>query len=137
MGAAHSVTMSPILTQVMKIIMTLTVEESGRVRYIKRPGALLEAGCVIARLELDDPTKVKPVSLPGDSCAAVPSKWTFSGDKTEELPWLGHEQGCVSILAQSGACMAMLHPPAGCIGAQVAAVCAVVLLCIGITCVLT
>uniref|UniRef100_A0A8C6J096 Uncharacterized protein n=1 Tax=Melopsittacus undulatus TaxID=13146 RepID=A0A8C6J096_MELUD len=46
--------------EVMKIIMTLTVEESGRVHYIKRPGALLEAGCVIARLELDDPTKVKP-----------------------------------------------------------------------------
>ncbi|KAM4649457.1 LOW QUALITY PROTEIN: acetyl-CoA carboxylase 2 [Amazona ochrocephala] len=46
--------------EVMKIIMTLTVEESGRVRYIKRPGALLEVGCVIARLELDDPTKVKP-----------------------------------------------------------------------------
>ncbi|XP_067163412.1 acetyl-CoA carboxylase 2 [Apteryx mantelli] len=46
--------------EVMKIIMTLSVEESGRVRYVKRPGALLEAGCIIARLELDDPTKVKP-----------------------------------------------------------------------------
>ncbi|XP_071428069.1 acetyl-CoA carboxylase 2 [Pithys albifrons albifrons] len=44
--------------EVMKIIMTLTVEEAGRVRYIKRPGALLEAGCVIASLQLDDPTKV-------------------------------------------------------------------------------
>ncbi|XP_053938279.1 acetyl-CoA carboxylase 2 isoform X2 [Cuculus canorus] len=49
--------------EVMKIIMTLTVEEAGRVHYIKRPGALLEAGCVIARLELDDPTKVKPAQL--------------------------------------------------------------------------
>ncbi|KFQ91765.1 Acetyl-CoA carboxylase 2, partial [Nipponia nippon] len=46
--------------EVMKIIMTLTVEEAGRLHYVKRPGALLEAGCVIARLELDDPTKVKP-----------------------------------------------------------------------------
>ncbi|KGL89459.1 Acetyl-CoA carboxylase 2, partial [Charadrius vociferus] len=46
--------------EVMKIIMTLTVEEAGQVHYVKRPGALLEAGCVIARLELDDPTKVKP-----------------------------------------------------------------------------
>ncbi|XP_075372691.1 acetyl-CoA carboxylase 2 [Mycteria americana] len=45
--------------EVMKIIMTLAVEEAGRVHYVKRPGALLEAGCVIARLELDDPTKVK------------------------------------------------------------------------------
>ncbi|KAM9281257.1 acetyl-CoA carboxylase 2 isoform 2-T2 [Morus bassanus] len=46
--------------EVMKIIMTLAVEEAGRVHYVKRPGTLLEAGCVIARLELDDPTKVKP-----------------------------------------------------------------------------
>ncbi|KAJ7416156.1 Acetyl-CoA carboxylase [Willisornis vidua] len=57
-GAAVSVTVSPVPAQVMKIIMTLTVEEAGRVRYIKRPGALLEAGCIIARLQLDDPTKV-------------------------------------------------------------------------------
>ncbi|NXJ91407.1 ACACB carboxylase, partial [Corythaixoides concolor] len=46
--------------EVMKIIVTLAVEEAGRVRYVKRPGTLLEAGCVIARLELDDPSKVKP-----------------------------------------------------------------------------
>ncbi|KAK2522859.1 Acacb [Columba guinea] len=46
--------------EVMKIIMTLAVEEAGRVHYIKRPGTLLDAGCVIARLELDDPSKVKP-----------------------------------------------------------------------------
>ncbi|XP_066055535.1 acetyl-CoA carboxylase 2 isoform X2 [Chamaea fasciata] len=46
--------------EVMKIIMTLSVEEAGRLQYIKRPGALLEAGCVIARLQLDDPSKVKP-----------------------------------------------------------------------------
>lgn len=47
--------------QVMKMIMTLNVQESGRVKYIKRPGAVLEAGCVVARLELDDPSKVHPV----------------------------------------------------------------------------
>lgn len=56
--------------QVMKIIMTLAVEEAGQLHYVKRPGALLEAGCVIARLQLDDPSKVKPVSLPE---AAIPS----------------------------------------------------------------
>lgn len=62
-------TVSPPL-QVMKIIMTLAVDEAGRLCYIKRPGALLEAGCVIARLQLDDPSKVKPVSLLE---AAIPS----------------------------------------------------------------
>uniref|UniRef100_A0A8C3I926 Acetyl-CoA carboxylase beta n=1 Tax=Chrysemys picta bellii TaxID=8478 RepID=A0A8C3I926_CHRPI len=49
--------------EVMKIILTLEVKESGHIHYIKRPGALLEAGCVIARLELDDPTKVHPAQL--------------------------------------------------------------------------
>ncbi|XP_055002917.1 acetyl-CoA carboxylase 2 isoform X1 [Sorex araneus] len=44
--------------EVMKMIMTLSVQESGRVRYLKRPGAVLEAGCVVAHLELDDPSKV-------------------------------------------------------------------------------
>lgn len=47
----------------MKIILALVVKESGHIHYIKRPGALLEAGCVIARLDLDDPTKVHPVSI--------------------------------------------------------------------------
>ncbi|XP_074177766.1 acetyl-CoA carboxylase 2 isoform X3 [Rhinolophus sinicus] len=46
--------------EVMKMIMALNVQESGRVKYIKRPGAVLEAGCVVARLELDDPSKVHP-----------------------------------------------------------------------------
>ncbi|EGW10621.1 Acetyl-CoA carboxylase 2 [Cricetulus griseus] len=44
--------------EVMKMIMTLSVQESGRVRYVKRPGVVLEAGCVVARLELDDASKV-------------------------------------------------------------------------------
>lgn len=43
------------------MVMTLNVQESGHVKYIKRPGAVLEAGCVVARLELDDPSKVHPV----------------------------------------------------------------------------
>ncbi|XP_076778578.1 acetyl-CoA carboxylase 2 isoform X2 [Arvicanthis niloticus] len=49
--------------EVMKMIMTLNVQESGRVKYIKRPGVILEAGCVVARLELDDPSKVHAAQL--------------------------------------------------------------------------
>lgn len=48
----------------MKMVMALSVQESGRVRYVKRPGAMLEAGCLVARLELDDPSKVHPVCSP-------------------------------------------------------------------------
>lgn len=48
----------------------MTVEESGIVHYVKRPGTLLEAGCVVARLQLDDSTKVHLVSdgAAGSSC---------------------------------------------------------------------
>lgn len=85
----------PFFVQVMKIIMTLTVEEAGRVHYVKRPGALLEAGCVIARLELDDPTKVKPVSPRGvrDAC------W---GTELRSSPGLGCGWGCALVPAQGG-----------------------------------
>ncbi|XP_063000242.1 acetyl-CoA carboxylase 2 isoform X2 [Elgaria multicarinata webbii] len=49
--------------EVMKMVVNLTVEDSGIIRHVKRPGTLLETGCVIARLELDDPTKVHLVQL--------------------------------------------------------------------------
>ena len=39
--------------QVMKMV-TLTASEAGSVFYIKRPGAVLDAGSLIAHLELDD-----------------------------------------------------------------------------------
>uniref|UniRef100_A0A4W5MK54 acetyl-CoA carboxylase n=1 Tax=Hucho hucho TaxID=62062 RepID=A0A4W5MK54_9TELE len=49
--------------EVMKMVMTLTVVESGCVHYVKRHGAVLEPGCVVARLELDDPSNIHPVEL--------------------------------------------------------------------------
>ncbi|KAH8030328.1 hypothetical protein HPB51_006760 [Rhipicephalus microplus] len=60
--------------EVMKMVMTLTVEESGCVHFIKRPGAVLEAGCELARLELDDPTRVNK---------AVPFEGGFPAPETE------------------------------------------------------
>ncbi|XP_023689138.2 acetyl-CoA carboxylase [Paramormyrops kingsleyae] len=49
--------------EVMKMVMTLNVQDSGCVHFIKRPGAVLEPGCVVARLELDDPSRLHPVEL--------------------------------------------------------------------------
>jgi len=43
---------------VMKMVMTLTVSEAGSVFYVKRPGAVLDAGSLIAHLELDDASLV-------------------------------------------------------------------------------
>ncbi|XP_045594879.2 acetyl-CoA carboxylase isoform X3 [Procambarus clarkii] len=47
----------------MKMVMALTVTESGCVYHLKRPGAVLSAGDIIARLDLDDSsivTKAQP-----------------------------------------------------------------------------
>lgn len=50
-----------LLFQVMKMVMTLTAVESGCIHYVKRAGAALEPGCVIAKLQLDDPSRVQQV----------------------------------------------------------------------------
>lgn len=42
----------------MKMVMTLTVQESGCVHFVKRPGAVLQSGCVVAHMELDDPSSI-------------------------------------------------------------------------------
>lgn len=42
----------------MKMVMTLTASENGNVTFAKRPGAVLDAGSLIATLELDDPSLV-------------------------------------------------------------------------------
>lgn len=49
--------------EVMKMVMTLTTQESGVIRHVKRAGAVLEAGCILARLDLDDPTRVHRAEL--------------------------------------------------------------------------
>ncbi|CAG2120740.1 unnamed protein product, partial [Medioppia subpectinata] len=49
--------------EVMKMVMTLTTQESGIVQHVKRSGAVLEAGSILARLELDDPTRVHRAEL--------------------------------------------------------------------------
>ncbi|XP_069082673.1 acetyl-CoA carboxylase 1 isoform X3 [Pleurodeles waltl] len=49
--------------EVMKMVMTLTAVESGCIHYVKRAGAVLEPGCVIAKLQLDDPSRVQQAKL--------------------------------------------------------------------------
>lgn len=48
--------------QVMKMVMALTVEQSGCIHFVKRPGAVLQPGCVVARIDLDDPSSIHRVS---------------------------------------------------------------------------
>ncbi|XP_060601349.1 acetyl-CoA carboxylase-like isoform X2 [Ruditapes philippinarum] len=44
--------------EVMKMVMELRVTENGCVHYLKRPGAVLDSGTIVANLVLDDPTRV-------------------------------------------------------------------------------
>ncbi|XP_069956208.1 acetyl-CoA carboxylase isoform X2 [Cherax quadricarinatus] len=47
----------------MKMVMALTVTESGCVYHLKRPGAVLSAGDIIARMDLDDASIVTKAKL--------------------------------------------------------------------------
>ncbi|KAI3372884.1 hypothetical protein L3Q82_023324 [Scortum barcoo] len=49
--------------EVMKMVMTLTVQQTGCVHFLKRPGAVLEPGCVVAHIDLDDPSSIHRVEL--------------------------------------------------------------------------
>lgn len=44
--------------EVMKMVMTVAVSEAGCVFYVKRPGAVLDSGSLLAHLELDDASLV-------------------------------------------------------------------------------
>lgn len=53
--------------EVMKMVMTLTAQESGTVSFVRRSGAVLDAGSLIGHIELDDPslvTKAQPYKNP-------------------------------------------------------------------------
>ena len=44
------------------MVMTLTVQQSGCIHFVKRPGAVLEPGSVVARIDLDDHSSIHRVS---------------------------------------------------------------------------
>jgi len=43
------------------MVMTLTVQQSGCIHFVKRSGAVLLPGCVVAHIELDDPSSIHRV----------------------------------------------------------------------------
>ncbi|KAG5269143.1 hypothetical protein AALO_G00198740 [Alosa alosa] len=49
--------------EVMKMVMSLNTTDPGHIYYVKRAGAVLEPGCIIARLQLDDPSRVQRAEL--------------------------------------------------------------------------
>ncbi|XP_065368602.1 acetyl-CoA carboxylase isoform X2 [Calliphora vicina] len=63
--------------EVMKMVMTLTSVEAGIVTFLKRPGAVLDAGSLLGHLELDDPSLVTK---------AQPYKGQFLQPENPQLP---------------------------------------------------
>ena len=53
--------------EVMKMVTTLHCSQGGIVQFVKRPGAILENGSVIARMTLDDPSQCAKVAEYSDS----------------------------------------------------------------------
>lgn len=49
--------------EVMKMVMTLTSQENGLITFVKRPGAVVDAGDLIGSMELDDPSLVTKAQL--------------------------------------------------------------------------
>uniref|UniRef100_T1JBH2 Uncharacterized protein n=1 Tax=Strigamia maritima TaxID=126957 RepID=T1JBH2_STRMM len=70
--------------EVMKMVMTLSVTECGSIHFIKRPGAVLEAGSLIANLEMDDTSRClqAPYYLGKFSETDAP---TVHGDKLNQI----------------------------------------------------
>ncbi|KAF6091989.1 acetyl-CoA carboxylase alpha [Phyllostomus discolor] len=70
--------------EVMKMVMTLTATESGCVHYVKRPGTALDPGCVIAKMQLDNPSKVQQAELHTGSLPQIQST-ALQGEKLHRV----------------------------------------------------
>ncbi|XP_045467140.1 acetyl-CoA carboxylase isoform X2 [Harmonia axyridis] len=71
--------------EVMKMLMTLTVNEAGTVRYATRPGAVLEPGFILAHLDLDDPSLVTKAVLYKGSFPELDVSVPMSSDKLNHI----------------------------------------------------
>lgn len=70
--------------EVMKMVMELRASESGCVHFQKRAGAVLEAGSIIAQLELDDPSKVQKAEIFTGKLPANLANPSLNGNKLHQ-----------------------------------------------------
>uniref|UniRef100_A0A7N8YHC0 acetyl-CoA carboxylase n=1 Tax=Mastacembelus armatus TaxID=205130 RepID=A0A7N8YHC0_9TELE len=71
--------------EVMKMVMTLTVQQSGCIHFVKRPGAVLEPGCVVAHIDLDDPSSIHRVGFPNTSTLPPQQPLPMVGEKLHQV----------------------------------------------------
>lgn len=87
--------------EVMKMVMTLTAQESGTVSLIKRPGAILEAGAILAKLELLDPTLVKRAELfSGGFDALEAQSESDDSDQSDITSWTEPQEQKLNVTFQ-------------------------------------
>uniref|UniRef100_A0A670JWK5 acetyl-CoA carboxylase n=1 Tax=Podarcis muralis TaxID=64176 RepID=A0A670JWK5_PODMU len=70
--------------EVMKMVMTLTAVESGCIHYVKRAGAALDPGCIIAKLQLDDPSRVQQAEFHSGALPQIQST-ALRGEKLHRV----------------------------------------------------
>ncbi|GCB68953.1 hypothetical protein scyTo_0000973 [Scyliorhinus torazame] len=70
--------------EVMKMVMSLVSQASGCIHYVKRTGAVLEPGCVIAKMQLDDPSRVQQAELFTGPLARIQSS-ALQGEKPHRI----------------------------------------------------
>nr|WDE40200.1 acetyl-CoA carboxylase [Tegillarca granosa] len=70
--------------EVMKMVMELRVTENGCVHYVKRPGAVLDPGSVVAHLDLDDPSRVQQAQ-PYTGRLPIPQNPSSHGEKLHQV----------------------------------------------------
>ena len=71
--------------EVMKMVMTLTVTESGCLYYNKRAGAVLDQGAIIAHLDLDDASRIQRAQLFTGRFRETESPLPVWGDKLNQI----------------------------------------------------
>jgi len=71
--------------EVMKMVMELRVNENGCVHYVKRPGAVLDAGSILARLQLDDPSRVQTAVLFTDELPSKIPQQSVYGERLHQV----------------------------------------------------
>ncbi|XP_048240447.1 acetyl-CoA carboxylase-like isoform X4 [Haliotis rufescens] len=70
--------------EVMKMVMELRATETGCIHYVKRPAAVLDPGVIVARMQLDDPSRVQQAQL-FTGTLPTPQNPALHGDRLHQV----------------------------------------------------
>lgn len=70
--------------EVMKMVMELRVTETGCIHFVKRPGGSLDSGSIVARLQLDDPSRIQQAEIYRGQLPKTDNP-TYHGEKLHQV----------------------------------------------------